>query len=143
MTHANANTREAARRIKKHLAVLNGGRIPRSVARWRTLTDKLGLYARPLPCSPGTYTARLVYDDRLTTDDPSSGWLIAYNPSGSARQVCRWIAHELAEYLAICEYPSIFDGMPQRVYYYNGGRDPEDARHRIALCVEKLCFRRR
>ncbi len=31
--------------------------------------------------------------------------------------------------------------LPNRVYAYTGGTDPDDARHRIARRVEELCFR--
>lgn len=71
-----------------------------------------------------------------------SGWTITFNLHTSPRQVCRYLCHELAEYLAILDAPSLFDGLPGTVYAYTGGSDPTDARHRIARAVERLCFRK-
>ncbi len=129
--------REAARRIKIMLLLASGGRLPRSIKRWHQLCESLGIPVTALGACPDAFTAGLFYDERLR-----DGWMISYNPQFSARQVCRFICHELSEWLAICDYPSLFDGMPDRVYFYAGGNDPDDARHRIARRVEKLCFRR-
>lgn len=131
------NTGAAARRITAHLRREAGGVLPVSAAGWHALAALMGLHVAALTAVPPEFTARLIRDDRL-----SEGWLIVYSVAGSPVQVCRWIAHELAEYLAVQDYPSLFDGLPQRVYCYTGGSDPTDARHRIARAVEGLCFRR-
>lgn len=133
----NRHIREAARRIRTVLLVASGGRLPRSIKRWLQLCDTLGIPVTALVACPEEFTARLFYDDRL--DD---GWLISYNPRFSVRQTCRFLCHELSEWLAICDYPSLFDGLPGRVYAYTGGSDPDDARHRIARRVEEICFRK-
>lgn len=127
---------EAARRIRTALIVASGGRLPRSIKRWRDLCEKLGVPVTALVACPKEFTAGLFYDERL-----SDGWLISYNPRYPKRQIFRFLCHELSEWLAICDYPSLFDGLPGRVYSYTGGTDPDDARHRIARRVEELCFR--
>lgn len=71
----------------------------------------------------------------LTTehlDYYANGWLVD----------CEIRCHEISEWLAVVNYPSLFDELPSRVYAYTGGTDPDDARHRIARRVEELCFRR-
>lgn len=137
MTKAETNLYRAATRIKRFFLSANKGRLPETDLDWRQFSESCQIYSCPIDAVPATYTARLVYDDRL-----HHGWLIAYNAAGSPRQICRWIAHEMAEYFAICEYPSLFDDLPQRVYHYTGGTDPDDARHKIARRVEEICFRR-
>lgn len=133
----NRHVQEAARRIKSLLLSASGGRLPRSLRRWQALCKHLGIPVSSLTACPPEFTARLFYDDRLC-----EGWLIAYNGRRSARQMCRFLCHEISEWLAICDSPSLFDELPQRVYNYTGGTDPNDARHRIAKRVEELCFRR-
>ena len=133
---AESNIKEAARRIQHYFLVLNQGMLPKTDLDWRHFTESCHVYSCPIECVQESYTARLIYDERLR-----DGWLIAYNAKGSPEQVCRWIAHEMAEYFALCDSPSLFDDLPQRVYYYTGGTDPDDARHRIARRVEEICFR--
>jgi len=128
---------EAAKRIRRLLIAASGGRMPRSVQQWEMLCVRLGVPVGALRACPRGFTARLSREDRLR-----EGWVIAYNPCHSARQVCRFLCHEIAEWLAVINYPSLFDGLPDRVYAYTGGSDPDDARHRIARRVEELCFRR-
>jgi len=132
------NTHAAAKRIKSLLLAANGGRLPRTLSCWAKLCARLGVPASALAACPPAFTARLFRDERLR-----DGWLIAYNPRHSARQVCRFLCHEIAEWLAVINYPSLFDGLPNRVYAYTGGTDPDDARHRTARRVEELCFRRK
>ena len=127
----------AAQRIRRLLIAANGGRLPRTAPEWLRLCLRLGLAVSPLPTCPPAFTARLFRDERL-----HGGWLIAYNPRWPDYRVCRFLCHELAEWLAVINYPRLFDGLPSRVYAYTGGTDPADARHRIARRVEELCFGR-
>lgn len=127
---------EAARRIRARLIMEAGGRLPRSRRGWVHLCARLGVPVVIFMGCAWNFTARLVYDERLP-----EGWLISYNGRVPARRACRWLAHELAEFLAIRDFPSLFDDLPQQVYHYTGGSDPTDARHRIARRVEELCFR--
>lgn len=129
--------REAAQRIRRLLVVAAGGRLPRTVQGWEEICARMGVPVGALWTCPPAFTARVAREDRLR-----QGWVIAYNPRYSARQVCRFICHEISEWLAVTNYPSLFDGMPNQVYAYTGGNDPDDARHRIARRVEELCFRR-
>lgn len=126
---------EAAKRIRRIMLVKSNGRLPRTVAAWRRLADKFGIKCGPIGICPPRYTARLEWDERLW-----DGWIISYNPLGTDGEVMRWICHEIAECVAIGDYPTIWDGLPQRAYYYSGGNDPEDARHLIAREVERLVF---
>jgi hypothetical protein len=133
--HKERNTCEAARRIKEYLVKAAQGPTPDCSEGWHLLSERIGIDAKPLFDVPCEFTARLVYDERL-----EGGWLIIYNGRAAARQVCHFIAHELAEYLALCECPNLFHDMPQQVAAYSGGTDPDDARHVIARRVEGLCF---
>ena len=118
------------------LLIASGGRLPRTVRGWTRLCLLLGIPVGPTLDCDVDYSARLTTDERLP-----GRWLIYYNPRRSERQICRYICHELAEWLAIQDYPSLFDGLPGQVFAYTGGSDPEDARHLIALQVERTCFR--
>lgn len=136
----------AARRFARHLRAANGGTKPRSEAAWRRLARSYEIYAAPLKHCPKGFEARLWYDEEFDQ------WFIAYNPNAPLRQRCRFICHEIAEFLAVNDFPSLFDNLPDlhassgnggAVYYYTGGDDPYDLRHRIARRVEELCFRKR
>jgi hypothetical protein len=126
----------AARRIRRFLASSNGGRLPTSSGEWTELCESLGVPAGPLSREHAGFTARLFRDDRL------GGWLIVYRLNASESEVCRFLCHEISEWLAVINYPCLFDGLPRRVYCYTGGDDPQDARHKIAKRVEQLCFRK-
>jgi hypothetical protein len=128
----------AARQIRRLLTVQNGGRLPRTVAGWERLCAALGVPVSALWACPMGFSARVFCDERLR-----GGWLIVYNPRRGERQARRFLCHEIAEWLAAVNYPSLFDELPSTTYYYTGGSDPDDARHRIAKAVEELCFRRR
>jgi len=135
----------AGARFRRRLREDAGGRLPRSERGWQRLALAHDVHAGPMIACPPGFRARLWYveDNDL--------WLIGYNPRAPLRQRCRFIAHELAEYLAVNDYPSLFDDLPGvydadgnagRVYRYDGGNSPEDMRHRIAQRVEHICFRR-
>ena len=66
-------------------------------------------------------------------------------------RVCRFLCHELSEFLALTDHAYLFDGLPglraapnttSYIYHYQGGGDPSDIRRRIARPVEELCFQR-
>jgi hypothetical protein len=135
--HKERNTCEAARRIVEHLVQAAAGPTPDCSDGWHRLAERMGIYAKPLYDVQCEFTARLIYDERLTC-----GWLIVYNGRAHPRQVCHYVCHELAEYLALCDCPDLFHDMPQQVYAYTGGKNPDDARHVIARRVEGLCFAR-
>ena len=124
----------AAKRIRLFLARANGGRLPATADGWRGLCERLGVPAGPLPREHPDFDARLFFDERL------GGWLIVYSPKASDSEKCRFLCHEISEWLAIINYPCLFDDLPNRVFCYTGGSDPGDARHRIARAVERLVF---
>ena len=127
---------EAARRIRRAMILRAGGRLPRTLNGWKALCDSFGLPAGALWDCPSRFTAKLERDERIW-----DGWLIVYNPYAAAKKIIRFLCHELAEWIAIGDYPSLFDGLPGQVFAYTGGSDPTDARHRIARQVEYLSFR--
>ena len=142
---ADSTIHEAARRFHRFLRSQNGDRTPRSERAWCRLALSLGVEAHPIQEYADGFTARLFYVEEHDL------WLIAYNPSAPLRQRMRFICHELAEFLAVNDYPSLFDDLPDtystdgatsRVYHYTGGSNPDDLRHRIARRVEALCFRK-
>ncbi len=72
----------------------------------------------------------------------------------SKAQQCHYLAHELAEWMAVNDFPKLFDALADEwpclarmddiggaVYHYDGGDDPDDIRHRVAQRLERLCFR--
>ena len=136
MRHPNY-VNKAATQIRRCWGSVCGPRLPRTVAGWQTLCHDLGLPVAPMEDCPAGFTARLYYDPAMRRE-----WFAGYNPRASDRQIMRWLAHELGEWMAIRAFPSVFDGLPNQVHAYTGGSDPDDARHRIARRVESLCFRR-
>ena len=113
---------------------MNGGNRPESAQEWHQVCEKLNIPCVKVWGCACVFTARLRYEDRLDS------WVIFYNPYVSDRQACRFLAHEIGEYLAIVNYSDIFNGLPQPVYHYTGGSDPHDARHSIARRAEdSLC----
>ncbi|MGI4790597.1 MAG: hypothetical protein ACRYFS_17320 [Janthinobacterium lividum] len=123
----------AARCIKTRLLVASGGRLPRSLAGWHRLCLKLGVEPAPLFRSPSRFRARLIVTEQ--------GAFAFYNRYADARTICRWLAHELAEKMALDDLPTLFDAMPM-IADYSGGTDPYKLHHRIAQRVEVLCFRK-
>lgn len=141
---ANTTVREAAKRFRRFLREQSGGRMPRSVVGYHRLADRFDIACGPLRACPDGFTGRLWYCS------DADQWLIGYNPDHPRRQRMKYILHELAEWLAVNDFPSLFEDLPDvwdtcgntRVYYYDGGANPDDLRHRIAREVERLCFRR-
>lgn len=135
----------AASRFRRFLRAKSGGRLPRSVRAWCALCERLGLHVGELRPCPPSFTAKLWYDEERHL------WFVGYNGQAGATQICRWLCHELFEWLALADYPSLFDGLPgvwpsmgaaDYAYYYDGGDNPNDIRHRIGQRGEAICFRK-
>ena len=69
-------------------------------------------------------------------------WAIRYNALHPERRRIRYLYHELAEYIAIGDFPGLFDGirggLPHR---FDGGFNPMDIRHRVATAVVAMILK--
>jgi hypothetical protein len=74
---------------------------------------------------------------RLIIMPDGQGVILANATLPVIRQMCD-IIHEIAEYIAIEADPTLFDGTLTTTYHADGGDNPGDMRHQIALFVERV-----
>jgi hypothetical protein len=109
-----------------HIACSNGGKLPETLRECRELPAAYGI---ALAETRGRH-AKLVIDRE---GDP----VLFLNPRLSPiSQQCQ-IIHDVGEYIAIGDYPGLFDDLP-RTLHYSGGDHPKDIAHRIAKSAEGL-----
>lgn len=104
----------------------NGGQLPRTLQECRALPER--------------YSLILDYYDggaKLMVMPDGQGIIMA-NPSLPViRQMCD-IIHEIAEYIAVEADPNLFEGSLTTTYHADGGENPGDTRHQIALFAERV-----
>ena len=131
---------DAAHRTVSHIRTAAEGELPSDFAALRLLAmRRYDLDVQAI--RRGGFTAELVQDFAPGDEcSPYGGeWTVYYNAGAGEETRLRYLVHELAEYLAICDLPTLFDGLPgTETYHYHGGDNPADVRHRIAFYTEHL-----
>lgn len=102
---------------------------------WLGLVESFGIEPAPVWDFPRRFQARLLYVPRR------DAWLFQYNKTHTCRAKIRYVVHEIAEKIAIDEYPADHDEAQRLLgYNYSGYPDREDLRHIIAREIEGLFF---
>lgn len=118
---------EAAMHCLEAIKDRNGGRLPVTLQECRALPERFGLLLDYYDAGGGKLVIL-----------PDETVVIYTNPADAAiRQMCD-IVHEITEWLAITESPTLFDGTVTTVYHASGAGAPRDIRHRIALLAERI-----
>jgi hypothetical protein len=124
-----------ARDIKRSLIKRNGGTLPRSARGWLRLARECYVQTWPdFDCSPK-------FAGSLDRHIDLGVWIITYNPYLDQRDICKVVCHELGELFAHFDYGSLYDHA-EYAGTYSGEESPGDLRHRVALRLEQICFRK-
>lgn len=109
-----------------HIGKTNGGQLPRTLQECRALPER--------------YSLAIDYYDggaKLMIMPDGQGVIMANATLPVVRQMCD-IVHEIVEYIAAQSDPTLFDGTITTTYHADGGDNPGDVRHRIALFAERV-----
>ncbi len=117
---------DAAREVVRRLTVLNGGECPANQDDFRRCCERLSIAVEGLTSSSG-FAAVLI-------GTPDGAWTIFYNAAANSEKQCRYLAHELTEY--ITREQSWHQAPPEPGMHI----DEYSVRHDVARRVESLCF---
>jgi hypothetical protein len=115
---------EAGMRALCHMAETNGGRLPATVDEMRDLPAAYGIGLE----ASTSYKLVIGADDDV---------FITYRSDDPPRTQMAGILHEIAEYICIGDFPTLFDGLPGAEYHRTGNGAPRDFRHQVALFAER------